>query len=82
MRFKARLAENGFGQVPGRGYKETFLSTTSLPTIAHIEVMECVKTLSSNDIEITYLNADIYEEIFVHRLEGYEEYNEQGNPLV
>ena len=34
------------------------------------------------DIKIAYLNADFDEEIFKQHPEGFEKYNEQGNPLV
>ena len=34
------------------------------------------------DIKTAYLNGDIDEEIFMHQPEGFENYNEQKNPLV
>ena len=34
------------------------------------------------DIKTAYLNADFDEEIFMQQPEGFENYNDQGNPLV
>ena len=34
------------------------------------------------DIKTAYLNADIDEEIFMQQPDGFEIYNDQGNPFV
>ena len=82
-RYKARLVAKGFSQVPGRDY-EAYSPTTRVSAI-RIFLSYSLRNdseLKQMDIKTAYLNADIDEEIFMQEPEGFEKYNEQGNPLV
>ena len=84
VRYKARLVAKGFSQVPGRDYNETYSPTTRLSTIRMplIYALRNGSELKQMDIKTAYLNADLDEEIFMQQPEGFEKYNDQGNPIV
>ena len=83
-RYKAGFVAKGFSQVPGRHYNETYSPTTRLSTIRVLISYAVYKNteLKQMDIKTAYLNADIEEEIFMQQPEGFEKFDNQGNPLI
>jgi hypothetical protein len=66
-RFKARLVAQGFSQIPGIDYNETFapvVKSTSVRTLFAIAVQEQFH-IYQFDIETAFLNGILQEEIFV-----------------
>jgi hypothetical protein len=66
-RFKARLVAQGYSQIPGIDYNETFapvVKSTSVRTLFAIAVQEELH-IYQFDIETAFLNSILQEEIFV-----------------
>ena len=83
-RFKARFVAKGYSQVLGKDFHETYLPTTMLSTIRLI-VSLCVQKgskIRQMDIKTAYLNAPIAEENYKKQPEGFEQLDNQRNPLV
>lgn len=71
-RFKARLVAKGFTQKKGIDYKETFPPVSSkdsfriiMALIAHYDL-----ELHQMDVKTTFLNGDLYEEVYMQQPEG------------
>lgn len=76
-KYKARLVAQGFTQMPGVNYDQTFSPATHLATL-HIILVKSVlngEHLKTIDISNTYLNGKIEDkyEVYMCQPEGYEE---------
>lgn len=75
VRYKARLVAQGFSQIPGLDYFETFAPVVrmdSLRTLAAIAA-ERGMALRQYDVVGAYLNADLDEEIYMRQPPGYDD---------
>ena len=83
-KYKARVVAQGFSQVPGRDYLDTFAPVARLSSIRTILSVACLQDLEIHqmDVDTAYLNAPISEEIYMRQPAGFEERNAGGQPLV
>ena len=78
-RYKARLVAQGFRQVPGLDFQETFapvMSTTSLRILLSHAAHKNLE-IHQMDVETAYLNGTIDEEIYVKQPSGFEVYGHE-----
>ena len=83
-RYKARFDANGFSQVFGKAFYETYSPTTRVSTI---RILMCLAIsidyqLKQMDIKTAYLKTPIEEYIIIEQPEGFEILDENGKPLV
>ena len=83
-RFKARFAAKGFSQVRGKGFHETFSPTAKMSIIRIVQSLAAQNgfELRQLDVKTAYLNAKLGEDILMKQPEGFEKFDEEGNPLV
>ena len=82
-RYKARLVAQGFNQVQGIDYSETFSPTVRMTTVRAL-LQSAVNNnwfLHQMDVKTAYLNADIDYEVFIKQPEGYEQTGDSGEKL-
>jgi hypothetical protein len=74
VRFKARLVAQGFSQIYGRDYTETFSGTVKSRSIRITMGLVAMKNyvLETMDVGTAYLNADLHETIYMTQPTGYE----------
>ena len=74
-RFKARFVAQGFSQVPGLDFNETYSPTIRLTSIRFILALACKYDLELRHIDVkgAYLNGRLDEEIFMKQPEGFVE---------
>jgi hypothetical protein len=79
-RFKARLVAKGFSQRAGVDYSETFSPVVKLSILRTVLAIAAKRNMHmhSADIETTFLNADLQEEIYMRQPIGAED----GTPRV
>ncbi|KAI0991449.1 hypothetical protein K3495_g16738 [Podosphaera aphanis] len=72
-RFKARLVAQGFSQIPGQDYSETFSPVMRLDTLRILCAIKVIKDLEVNQMDIkgAYLNGIISEEIYMRQPPGF-----------
>ena len=77
--FEARLVANGFSQVEGWDFHETFWPTTKMSTIRIVLSLAVQKRyeLRQFDIKTAYLNAKLDEDILMGQSEGFENFDEE-----
>ena len=73
-RYKARFVAKSFSQVFGKGFYETYSTTTRLSAI---RILMCLAIcndyqLKQMDIKTAYLNAPIEEDVVIKQPEGFE----------
>ena len=72
--YKARVVVQGFLQIEGIDYSETFSPTAKL-TVIQIIVALAVRSdweIEQTDVVGAYLNAKLKDDIFMHQLKGFE----------
>jgi histone deacetylase 1/2 len=69
-RFKARLVAQGFSQRAGVDYEGTFSPVVKLSTLRTVIAAKGDMHMHSADIETTFLNADLQEEIYMRQPKG------------
>lgn len=80
-RFKARLCAQGFTQIEGLDYHETFAPVVRSNTTRVMAAICAVKgfKIYSYDVKSAYLNAKVEEEIYMKLPKGYLEYISDTN---
>ena len=66
-RYKARLCAQGFSQVPGVDFTETFASVAKFASICTLLLLAAKHNLEVHqmDVKSTFLNGDLEEKIFM-----------------
>ena len=74
-RYKARYVAQGFAQVEGSDYTETFAPTARMSTVRMLMQLAAQFDLKVHqmDVKTAYLNAPIDTEIFMNQPQGYEQ---------
>ena len=82
--YRGRLVVLGWSQVPGIDYGGTFASVRRLQSIRMVLAIaaELDYEVYILEVQTTFLNADVKEEVFVKIAPVYERSNESGVPLV
>jgi transposase InsO family protein/ribonuclease HI len=83
-RYKARLVVQGFTQVEGVDYFDTYAPVVNITTIRTLLACGAAHDweMEQMDIDTAFLNAMVDEEIYVKMAPGYEQYAANGEPLV
>lgn len=73
LRFKARLVVQGFLQVAGEDYFETFAPVVKFPTVRIVLALVAQLNLEFQqmDVRTAFLNGEIEEEIYMQQPEGF-----------
>jgi hypothetical protein len=86
VRYKARLVAQGFSQVPGVDYFDTFAPVARLASIRTVLAFAAAKDYETGQIDIkaAYLNGELTsdEVIFMKQAPGYEEKRQSGRVAV
>ena len=86
VRYKARLVTQGFSQVPGVDYFDTFAPVARLASIRTVLAFVAAEDYETGQIDIkgAYLNGELTEEevIFMRQPPGYEEVGADGRKRV
>ena len=85
VRYKARLVAQGFSQVLGIDYFDTFMPMARLASICTVLVFTAAEDYETGqiDIKLTYLNRELMEEvIFMKQAPGFSEVGEDGKVKV
>ena len=86
VRYKARLVAQGFSQVPGVDYFDTFAPVARLASIRTVLAFAAAEDYETGQIDIkaAYLNGELTEDerIFMKQAPGYEEVSEDGKVKV
>lgn len=74
VRYKARLVAQGFSQVEGLDFEETYAPVSKLPTIKTLSAYAVNKNLFIHQMDVTaaYLNGKLEEEIYMKQPPGFE----------
>ena len=84
--YKARLVAQGFLQVPGVNYFDTFAPVARLASICTVLAYAAAEDYETGQIDIkaAYLNGELTEDevIFMKQVPGYEEAGEEGKVKV
>jgi len=74
---KSRLVAKGFTQEYGIDYKETFAPTLKQDSIRIFTAIATQNNFEINqiDITVTYLNAELNEDLYIKPPKGHEDYN-------
>ncbi len=72
-RYKARLVAQGFTQVKGADYDETFSPVARLESLRTLVAVSVKKGLQLYQVDITtaFLNGVLQEEVYMSQLEGF-----------
>jgi Reverse transcriptase (RNA-dependent DNA polymerase) len=83
-RYKARLVVQGFTQVEGVDYFDTYAPVVNITTIRTLLACGAAHDweMEQMDIDTAFLNAMVDEEIYVKMAPGYEQYGVNGESLV
>jgi transposase InsO family protein len=75
-RYKARVVAQGFSQVFGVDYQDTFAPVAKLTSMRAVLAMAAIEDLEVHqmDVAAAYLNGDLEEEIYMRQPEGFEEH--------
>lgn len=80
VKFKARIMAQGFSQIPGLDYNETFSSVAKFTTLRIFLTIEAILDFEIHQIDVvaTYLQGDLDEEIYMKIPKGTEGFNKDG----
>jgi hypothetical protein len=84
VRYKARLVVQGFTQVEGIDYFETYAPVANITTVRTLLAAATAMDweLQQMDVDTAFLNAPVEEEIYTAMPPGYQEYSPSGEQLV
>ena len=86
IRYKARLVAQGFSQVPGVDYFDTFAPVARLASIRTVLAFAAAEDYETGQIDIksAYLNGELTDDevIFMRQAPGFAEYGENGKVKV
>ena len=84
IRHKARLVAQGFTQVPGRDFEETYAPVAKYTSIRCLLASAAAQDweLHQMDVETAYLNAPVAEDIYMNQPLGNTQVGHDGTPLV
>jgi transposase InsO family protein len=84
IQFKARLVAQGFTQVHGLDYSETFAPVAKMTTIRLVLALAAANDweLHNMDVNTAYLNAPVDEQIYAQQPKGFEQLGPGGGELV
>lgn len=76
-RYKAQLVAQGFSQIPGQDYSETFSPVMRFDTLRTLCAIKVMQGLIANQMYVkgAYLNGSIEEEIYMRQPPGYNSGN-------
>jgi hypothetical protein len=83
-KYKARFVARGFSQVKGIDYEETFAPVsqyTSTRTIISLAASMSWR-LHQMDVKITFLNGEIEEEVYIEKLDEFEDEGPRYDALL
>ena len=83
-RYKARFCAQGFSQLEGWDYQNTFSNTVRLETIRVILALAAALGLKLTcvDIVTAYLNGTLKEKVYMRQPRGFEQRGKDNEPLV
>jgi histone deacetylase 1/2 len=83
-RYKGRLCAKGYAQIESIDFTDTFAPVIHLETLRALLAFAAKNNLivCQLDVSTAYLHADVEEEIYMEQPPGFEEYDENGEPLV
>ena len=75
VRNKARLVTQGYSQIEGVDFEETFAPVARLESISLFVGMTCIMnfTVYQMDVKSAFLNGILSEEVYVHQPKGFED---------
>ncbi|GBE90191.1 hypothetical protein SCP_1900400 [Sparassis crispa] len=75
VKYKARLVAQGYSQIPGMDFLETFAPVVRLESIRAILALAVVNNweIGQMDVKGAYLNGDLQEEIYMRQPEGFDD---------
>lgn len=75
VRNKARLVAQGYSQIEGVDYEETFSPVARLESIRLFIGMSCIMNFKiyQMDVKSAFLNMKLSEEVFVHQPKGFKD---------
>jgi hypothetical protein len=84
VRFKARFVAKGFGQVPSVDFTESYSPVANDPSIRTALAVSLYKEwdVECIDVEASFLNATLDEEVFMEFPKGFEGNNEGGTKVL
>ena len=84
VRYKARFVAQGFSQVPGQDYSDTYAPVAKHSSLRAILAIAAVKDweLHQMDVDTAFLQSPVDEEIYVRQPQGYEKHGADGRELV
>jgi hypothetical protein len=74
-RHKARLVAQGFSQIPGMDFNETFAPVVRHDSLRAVLAIGAIKDLEIQQLDVkgAYLNGDLQEEIYMRQPEGFDD---------
>ena len=74
-RYKARLVAQGYSQIPGMDYFETFAPVVRHDSLRAMLAIAAIQDLEIRQLDIkgAYLNGDLQEEIYMRQPEGFDD---------
>ena len=74
-RYKARLVAQGFSQIPGMDFFETFAPVVRMDSVRAILAIAAIKDFEIQQLDVkgAYLNGDLEEEIYMRQPEGFDD---------
>lgn len=74
-RYKARLVAQGFSQIPGQDFNDTFSPVMRLESFRNLIAMAALLNLELGQMDITgaYLNGNLSEEIYMRQPTGFDD---------
>jgi transposase InsO family protein len=75
VKYKARLVAQGFSQIPGIDYNETFAPVVRFDSLRTILSLAAINNweVQAIDIKGAYLTADLQEDIYMRQPEGFDD---------